>query len=95
MRVKHDNKYDELSKIQMRTEGNNDPEKNEGNRSSQEKSMVNLSSTNLNSDEQRILKKAINFAVVPRIIPLEEIICAIEDTVTTLPKNEVDEVRQD
>ena len=95
MRVKHDKKKNELAKRQMRTGGNSDPEKNEGNRGSEEKSVVNLSSTNLNSDERSILKKGLKFVVAPRRIPLEEIVCAIEDAVTTLPENEADEVRQD
>ena len=49
----------------------------------------------MNGDERIILKKGLNFAVAPRKIPLEEIICAIEDAVTTLPENEANEVRQD
>ena len=75
MKSKLDKKYGDLTKKQVQIKGNRDPKK----------SVVNLSSIKLNDDECDILEKGIKFVAVHRRIPIEEIICAIEDTVTTLP----------
>lgn len=43
----------------------------------------------------KVLKKGFNFAVTPKSIPKEEIICNIESGIQKLPKQQAEEIRQE
>lgn len=52
----------------------------------------NLSDYVLHDDETSVIEKGMNFAVAPTSILIERILCSIEDAVSTLPENEVEEM---
>ena len=62
---------------------------------SNHKKVVNLSSHTLTDIESSILKKGLNFALSPRSIPTETIICNIEDCIQNLNALDKETVRQD
>ena len=45
----------------------------------QEKWLVNLSDRKLTNDEKRILERPLNFAVLPKHIPVSDILCGVEE----------------
>ena len=55
-----------------------------------ENDVINLSNYNLDKEEISVLRKWLNFFVVPRNIPIERMICSIEEAVSKLPKEEAD-----
>ena len=55
--------------------------------------VVNLSTFELNMLARRLLEKGLNFAIAPKNLPVEDIICSIEDIIRHLPENEAEEVR--
>jgi hypothetical protein len=59
------------------------------------KKVVNLSSHELNHSELSVLNKGLNFAISPSSIPVDNLICCIEDSIKTLADEDKDQVRQD
>ncbi|KAL0819818.1 hypothetical protein ABMA28_007845 [Loxostege sticticalis] len=59
--------------------------------------VVNLSKQTLDSNTIEILEKGLNFAVTPRQIPYEEIICSVEDCLVknNMRKEDAEALRQD
>ena len=47
----------------------------------------------LNEDVHNVLERGLNFSIAPRHIPMEEIICLVEDSINALPEHEAEEVR--
>ena len=56
--------------------------------------VVNLSDTELNLSSRTVLEKGLNFAIAPKKISIEDIICSIKESIKHLPENEAEEVRQ-
>ena len=56
--------------------------------------VVNLSQTELNSSSRTLLEKGLNFAIAPKKILVEDIICSIEESIKHLPENDAEEVCQ-
>ena len=57
--------------------------------------VVNLSDYVLSAEEHNVLKKGLGFAIAPKRIPIDSIICNIENAIQTLPEDAKEEVRQD
>ena len=57
--------------------------------------IINLSRHTLNQDEMNVLKKGLNFAIAPKNISMERIVCTIENAISVLPVADVEEVRQE
>ena len=76
---------------------NNTPTQNTngGKRAYDGKKLVNLSSHTLDSAESTILKKGLNFVVAPKTIPVEFIICNIEDSIRNLNTVHQETIRQE
>ena len=59
------------------------------------KSVVNMSSAEINPATISVLEKGLNFAVAHTKIPINDIICNIENTVSRLPKDTAELIRQE
>jgi len=57
--------------------------------------VVNLSSFKIYPLSPQLVEKGFNFALVPRLISMEDIIFSIESITHNLPTHEVDEIRQE
>jgi hypothetical protein len=57
--------------------------------------VVNLSSLDLSKEEINILKKGLGFAIAPKTVPVENIVCSIEDSIKNLNEEDKDAIRQD
>ena len=60
-----------------------------------DKRVVNLSSIMFNSEEIKILSKGLGFAVSPKNIPFESIICNIENGTQGISSNDKEILRQE
>ena len=56
--------------------------------------MINLSSRPLSDTEVSLLKKGLNFALIPSNIPVTEIVAKVESTMRTLDSEQADTVRR-
>jgi hypothetical protein len=57
--------------------------------------IVNLADKILDGGTLELLEKGLNFVVAPKRIPLEDIICNVENVIKDLPENNVEDIRQD
>ena len=57
--------------------------------------VVNTSNRNLDANEISLLRKGMNFAVTPKYVPVKEIITAVEQSISNLPRDAKEEVRSD
>jgi hypothetical protein len=57
--------------------------------------VINLSTHPIDENTTRLLEKGLNFAIAPRKIPIEDILCSIENSIKNLPDNAKEEIRQD
>jgi len=57
--------------------------------------VVNISSHQIDNRTMNSLEKGLGFAITPHSIPVEDIICRIEDDISGLPEDSKDEIRQD
>ena len=57
--------------------------------------VVNTSKQNLDKSEISLLRKVMNFTVTPKSVPVKEIITAVEQGISKLPRDVKDEVRSD
>jgi hypothetical protein len=55
--------------------------------------VINLSDRQLNKEETSVLSKGGNFAISPKMIPVEDIISSIEAAIQTLPETTAEEIR--
>ena len=55
--------------------------------------VVNLSNHQLNDGTLRVLEKGLNFSVALSRIPVENVICSIENSILTLPRDTTEEIR--
>jgi hypothetical protein len=60
-----------------------------------DKKIINLSSHDLNNEEVKILKKGLGFAIAPKTVPIENIVCSVEDNIKNLSEEDKDAIRQD
>jgi hypothetical protein len=60
-----------------------------------QKTVINLPSVNIDDTTISVLEKGLNFAVAPSTIPTEEIISNIEETVSKLPNDTAELIRQE
>jgi hypothetical protein len=60
-----------------------------------DRKVVNLSNHDLNKEEINILKKGLGFTIAPKTIPVENIVCNIEDNIKNLNEEDKDTIRQD
>ena len=68
---------------------------NQHSKPQQKETLINLSSHQIDDATVNTLKKGLGFAIAPRHIPVEDIICNIEDTIKSFPDNVKEEIRQD
>lgn len=74
----------------------NDRHGDKSSKRNESRKLVTLSSHTLNKDEISVLNKGLNFAIAPKRIPTESIICCIEDSIQHLESDEEKEaIRQD
>jgi hypothetical protein len=73
----------------------NNIKNNVNNNNTNMKKVVNLSSHEMDKVELSILEKGFNFTISPTSIPLENIICCIEDSKKNLANKVKDRIRQD
>jgi hypothetical protein len=57
--------------------------------------VINLSTHPIDENTTRLLEKGLNFAIAPRKIPFEDILCSIENSIKNLPDYAKEEIRQD
>ena len=57
--------------------------------------MINLSDQKLDDAEHSLLQKGLNFAVMPRSTPIDDILAGVEKAVLPLPVEMADEARQE
>ncbi|KAF2878754.1 hypothetical protein ILUMI_27414 [Ignelater luminosus] len=57
--------------------------------------MHNLSKHHLDEDAQSVLAKGFNYAVTLTRIPVKDIICGVESSISRIDKNAAEEIRQD
>ena len=57
--------------------------------------VVNASDRDLEANEISLLRKGMNFAITPRSVPVKEILTAVEQGISNLPRDAKDEVRGD
>jgi hypothetical protein len=60
-----------------------------------DRKVVNMSNRDLNEEEINILKKVLGFAISPKTIPVENIVCIIEDNIKNLNEEDKYAIRQD
>lgn len=63
--------------------------------STAKKTVINLSKVELDQATTEVLSKGLNFAMAPKRIPAEEVICGVEIAIRDLPKPEAEVIRQD
>ena len=56
--------------------------------------VVNLSNLDLNKEEINILKKGLGFTIAPKTVPVENIVCSIEDNIKNLNEEDKDAIRK-
>ena len=61
----------------------------------QKKWVVNVLDRDLNKDEIALLRKGLNFAIMPQQVPTKEIIALIESAIDGLMEDNKDEIRAD
>jgi hypothetical protein len=59
------------------------------------KKVINLSNHILKNEEINILKKGLGFAIAPKTVPIENIICSVEDSIKNLSEEDKNAIRQD
>ena len=57
--------------------------------------LINLSDQKLDDAVYSLLQKGLNFAVMPRSTPIEDILASVEKAVLTLPMEMAEEARQE
>ncbi|XP_068674499.1 uncharacterized protein [Montipora foliosa] len=57
--------------------------------------VVNASDCDLEANEISLLRKGMNFAITPRSVPVKEVLTAVEQGISNLPRDAKDEVRGD
>ena len=57
--------------------------------------VINLSTHPIDEYTTRLPERGINFAIAPRKIPIEDILCSIENSIKNLLDNVKEEIRQD
>lgn len=65
------------------------------NNSINNKKVINISSYKLKKEEAKVFDKGLNFALVPKRIPNEEIICSLEDGIKTFNEEDKELIRQE
>jgi hypothetical protein len=59
------------------------------------KKVINLSNYDLKNEEVNILKKGLGFSIAPKTVPIENIICSVEDSIKNLSDEDKNAIRQD
>jgi hypothetical protein len=59
------------------------------------KKVINLSSHELDKVELSVLEKGLNFVISPTFVPVDNLICCIEDSIKNLTDEDKGHVRQD